>query len=175
MCMRNLNTMVFFIKENGDKEEQTLLLDNPIYEVIQANSDAKSVNLSELKLVVGINSIQRKGEPYTEGDFNFAKYYDFLIRLTDVSSGNYVDLYQCVLQPGLEYKDLSRFVYSKSFSVDFKDIDINISTHEHITRDSKNVCVIKILLRESGHDDKQWTVQSIHPFKMEPTLDQKNN
>ena len=164
--MKNINTNLFFINSENLFVENSI----PSYPVTKC-SDTE-FELKDLKIIISLNALHKKDELGKENDFRFDRKYKFIVRLTELSSGSFVDIFNTTLTPSVEYLDLCRLVFDKKFVLHIDNIliDTKCKGEKFETRDSDNVCVIKLILVEEevykNSSNATLTVQSIHPFKI---------
>ena len=86
--------------------------------------------------------------------------YEILLRLTEPSTGKFVDLDSYEFTPAKEQITLCRKTYSQMISCRFSRVSVAKPHNDN------NLCVLKVLVRRGGSDEK-WIVQSMHPIRME--------
>ena len=164
--MKNINTNLLFA--NGEN----LLIEDGTPEFPVTKCSDTLFKLEGLKVIISLNALHKKGELGKENDFKFDRKYRLIVRLTELSSGSFVDIFNTILNPNVEYLDLCRLVFDKKFvlQIDNVLIDTKCKKEKFETRDSNNICVIKLILVEDeiykNDPNAVLTVQSIHPFKI---------
>ena len=172
MCMKNLDTnVVFFSGADALKDAPENVMNIygmskgiPSVSVVSLNDELYGIEALSFMLLV--NAIERKEEPYhDEGDTKdntvfFDETYEILLRLTEPSTGKFVDLDSYEFTPAKEQITLCRKTYSQMISCRFSRVSVAKPHNDN------NLCVLKVLVRRGGSDEKR-IVQSMHPIRME--------
>lgn len=177
MCMKNVNTDVtFFTTAN--------ISNNPnIINLIEAKKDvptllAKKIDnhtlvIPELNFLLSINANERSGNnPHEtidtpENTLFFNETYRIRLRITETSSGNFLDLSTQIIEPSKENINLCRKLFFKKITCNYQNICVTAPP------ENKDLCVLKVLIQHVSKDpnlqSSEWIVQSIHPMRLEIT------
>ena len=171
MCMKNLDTnVVFFTSADTPKEAPGSVLNvygmskgTPFVPVVPRGEEL--FGIQSLSFMLLVNAIERKEDPcHDDGDtpdntIFFDEKYEVCLRLTEPSTGKFVDLDSYKFVPKEEQIILCRKTYSKMISCRYEQISVAKP------RNDDNLCVLKVLVRKAA-PDAQWIVQSMHPIQM---------
>lgn len=190
MCMKNLNSNIIIFSDvspdfDNDDLFNILGANKKVPFVPVKKSDEEGILIiPNLRFLVSINALESLDDDKKDGEKKpvhkdtenpdttlfFNKKYEFCIRLTELSTGGFVDL---DLRPlDLEhYDELCRKVYSKMLLFDFKNINVAKPNKDNRPKKKtyKYEYVLKFLIRRQDSEEKLWNVQSVHPFKLKWT------
>lgn len=173
MCMKNVNTDVIFFSdvdtsvESRDKTITIYGANRGIPEIPTVRVDDNTLRIQTLSFMVSINAVERKGSPelpaHDAGDspdntIYFSNQYEVCFRITETSSGRFIDLDTIDFVPEENQVVLCRKIYSKKMLCRYHNISVARPP------EGKNYCALKVLIRHSG--TPSWTVQSMHPIEM---------
>lgn len=135
----------------------------PTVSAIKSSEDGV-LEIASLKILLSINALERLRDPIhlndetKENSIYFSEHYQMRLRLTEPSSGKFVDLYTEDFCPYTSKISLCRNIFSKKEFFQFKNISVAVPT-------KGDYCVLKVLVHHSS--SSKWIVQSIHPIKLE--------
>lgn len=169
--MKNLNTDVTFFSEaemispshSGTVNIYGACKETPIVSAIKSSEDGV-LKIASLKFLLSINALERLREPIhfddetKENSIYFREHYHIRLRLTEPSSGQFVDLFTEEFCPYTSKVSLCRDIFTKKEFFHFQNISVAVPKKE-------NYCVLKVLVHHSSNSE--WIVQSIHPIKLE--------
>lgn len=176
MCMKNINTNITFFENVQNKADDDDFLNIssvpkkfPKIKAVDLNSN--SLEIEELSFLYSVNAIEKtddngnpihdNGEEASNTIF-FAEQYEVCFRITETSSGRFIDLENFTFRADEKHIKLCRKIYN----------DMMVCKYQHVgverPPEGKNMCVLKVLIRHipAGveSDSIKWIVQSIHPI-----------
>lgn len=171
MCMKNVSTdVILFSSVDAPLESQSNIFSVhgvdrgvPTVPVVYRSGDI--LGIETLSFLLCINAVERRDEPvHDEGDapentFFFTHKYEVCLRLTEPTSGKFVDLDTYEIEPEVDQIILCRKIYDKKMLCQYH----NISVAE--PPKGKDLCVLKVLIRLCG-SNSNWFVQSMHPIQI---------
>lgn len=172
MCMRNINTNVLFFSGGltpSDSERGTVDM-YAVYKEIPS-VHAKLIRdgvlgIDSLSFMISINAIEPTSGPHLDEGENpkntvfFDHKYELCFRLSETTSGKFVDLDTFAFVPQEAQVSLCRKIYSKKFLCQYQNVSVAVPP------EGKDLCVLKILIRPADDAQANWVVQSIHPVRL---------
>lgn len=120
----------------------------------------------QVYLMISINAIEPTSGPHLDEGENpkntvfFDHKYELCFRLSETTSGKFVDLDTFAFVPQEAQVSLCRKIYSKKFLCQYQNVSVAVPPEE------KDLCVLKILIRPADDAQANWVVQSIHPVRL---------
>lgn len=168
MCMNNINTNVVFYKTGYEYKDQQIVdlkgaTNKPKVIVEPIRGEENYYSIKELDFALLVNAIQNKNNPVKNPaeEIDLKQQYEIIVRMTETSSGEFVDLERRDLIFSTNTIELCRYIFTDIMFFSFGNIKV------HKPPMGKNLCVLKILIKLKDDKEKSWFVQSMHPIEME--------
>lgn len=162
MCMKNINTDITFFSD-----VDTLLEVQKEPPLIPATYlDENILEIPTISFLLSINAIERIHEPvHDPGDtmenaIFFNQKYELCFRLTEPTSGKFIDLDTYEFTPAENQISLCRKIFSRKISCQYHNVKVAVPQKQ------EHYCVLKILVRLYS-SNLNWIVQSMHPIRLE--------
>lgn len=175
MCMNNINTNVVFFNGINNSSEQLDLLNVckgiPKVKARRSLNDNNVLIIDNLSFVLSINANEKldlKDEKNSNplNTFVFNEDYEIVCRLTETTSGDFMDLGHFDVSPTKESEYLNKLcrnIYSRNFICSFDNARVKVPPTD------KNLCVLKINIRHKAkgtEKENTWIIQSLHPIEL---------
>lgn len=162
MCMKNINTDITFF--SGMDTSLEVQKEPPLIPAIYLDEDI--LEIQTISFLLSINAIERIQEPvHDPGDtmenaIFFNQKYELCFRLTEPTSGKFIDLDTYEFTPAENQISLCRKIFSRKISCQYHNVKVAVPQKQ------ERYCVLKILVR-LHNSNLNWIVQSMHPIRLD--------
>lgn len=168
MCMKNINTDLFFFEEAGGSRVKEDLMNlygaaKEVAEVDVTENDENTLIIPRISFMLSINATDKGEDNNEQSVINFNKTYRICVRVTETTSGKCVDIVQVDIRPSESEISLCRKIFSRRYMCRVENI---VVTRPPVDKD---LCVFKVLIQEVSDgtiSDEKWIAQSMHPVRM---------